>query len=74
MKLNKATKKPFLTYDTLMQRINLLLSKLASIHWWSSSGEEGRKNFKLKTLLTEKGTRDKNIEAFWQKKKKKEKA
>lgn len=31
-----------------MERIYLFLSKLASIHWWSSGGEGGEKNFKLK--------------------------
>lgn len=32
-------------------------------------GEGGGKNFKLKTLPTEKGTKDKNIEAFRKKRK-----
>lgn len=33
------------TYDTLMERIYLFLSRLASIHWWSSGGEGGEKEF-----------------------------
>lgn len=39
---------------------------LLVVNW----GEGGGKNFKLETLQTEKGTKDKNIEAFRKKKKK----
>lgn len=36
-------KKNFFTYATLTERIYLFLSRLASIHWWSSGGEGGEK-------------------------------